>query len=329
MECACLTPEIGKLINKKKLYFPCAFCVLESLNTRPLVDTCSQTKERPFQSSQKLESQKQLLQPTKVQAKTKSEQVIIIDSIDDPSGVSDSRKINEKLKRSSLNTNYVEFACPLAKGGVAVHFKDSYQAEEAINNWPGKVFGEKESVHRPRGNSGSKVGFAKNVDPRYSKQQILQILKDKGCTVSDVKRLFHRYTGRPMPVVKIFHESHEDLVDTINTELGLKFNGKQAYVESERRRKVVRLIACVLDTLALHVCYFRFVRTVGRNTQQLIVLTVQNASIVEDHIKLHQANVQCIRQSFGKSKFKTLFKHKVTLSLNCQLYNKNNKITKN
>ena len=70
LECACLTPESGKLINKKKSYFPCAFCVLESLNTRPLVDTCSQTKEKPFQSSQKLESQKQQLQPTKLQAKT-------------------------------------------------------------------------------------------------------------------------------------------------------------------------------------------------------------------------------------------------------------------
>ena len=86
--------------------------VLQSLNTRPLVDTCSQTKEKLFQSSQKLESQKQQLQPTKLQAKTKSdkkvtfgEQVIIIDSIDNPSGVSDSRKINEKLKSSCLNTD--------------------------------------------------------------------------------------------------------------------------------------------------------------------------------------------------------------------------------
>ena len=71
MECACLTPESGKLINNKKLYFPCAFCVLESLNTRPLVDTYSQTKERPFQSSQKLELQKQQLQLTKLHNKTK------------------------------------------------------------------------------------------------------------------------------------------------------------------------------------------------------------------------------------------------------------------
>ena len=35
-----------------------------------------------------------------------------------------------------------------------------------------------------------------------------------------------------MPVVKIFYESHEDLVDTINAELGLNFNGKHTYVES-------------------------------------------------------------------------------------------------
>ena len=115
-----------------------------------------------------------------------------------------------------------------------MHFKDSHQAEEAINNWPGKVFGEKESVHRPRGNSGPKVGFEKNVDPRYSKQQLSQILKDKGCTVNDVKRLF--FIGGPMLVVQIFHQSHDNLVDTINTELELKFNSKHTYVESERRR---------------------------------------------------------------------------------------------
>ena len=57
-----------------------------------------------------------------------------------------------------------------------MHFKDSYQAEETINNWQGKVFGEKESVHRPRDNNGPKVGFVKNVAPRYFKHQILQIL---------------------------------------------------------------------------------------------------------------------------------------------------------
>ena len=49
-------------------------------------ETCSQTKERPFESSQKLESQKQQLQTTKIQAKSDKkvifgEQVIIIDSI--------------------------------------------------------------------------------------------------------------------------------------------------------------------------------------------------------------------------------------------------------
>ena len=247
LECACLTPESGKLINKKKLYFPCAFCVLKSLSTTSSVDTANKTKESSFQIQKNLESQKQQAQNNTKSFKkvTFSEQVVIVDKVDNPSNVSDTRKINEKLKNSSLNTENVEFAYPLAKGGVAVHFRDSYQAEKALKNWPGKVFGENESVHRPRGNCGSKVGFAKNVDPRYSKQQILQVFKDKGCKVSDVKRLFHRTTGRPMPVVKIFHESHEELLMTINKDLGLKFNGKQTYVEAERRRKVVRCFNCM------------------------------------------------------------------------------------
>ena len=133
-----------------------------------------------------------------------------------------------------------------------------------------------------------------------------------------------------MPVVKIFHDSHEDLVDTINTELGLKFNGKQTYVESERRWKVVRCFNCMRFGHIGSTCLLvQHCENRGEDAQQLIVLTVRNASIVEDHIKLHQANVQCIRQSFGKSKFNTLYKYKVTLSLNCQFYNKNNKITKN
>ena len=69
-------------------------------------------KIKTISKQPKLESQKLQLQPTKCQAKTKSdkkvtfgEQVIIIDSIDNPSGVSDSRKINEKLKSGCLNTD--------------------------------------------------------------------------------------------------------------------------------------------------------------------------------------------------------------------------------
>ena len=64
------------------------------------------------------------------------------------------------------------------------------------------------------------------------------------------------YVGRPMPVVKIFHESHEDFVDTINTELGLKFNGKQTYVESERRRKVVCCFNCMSFGHVGSTCFF-------------------------------------------------------------------------
>ena len=103
LECACLTPESGKLINKKKLYFPCAFCVLESLNTTSSVDTANKTKESSFQIRKKMESQKQQAQNNTKSFKkfTFSEQVVIVDKVDNPSNVSDTRKINEKLKNSS------------------------------------------------------------------------------------------------------------------------------------------------------------------------------------------------------------------------------------
>ena len=77
----------------------------------------------------------------------------------------------------------------------------------------------------PRGQSGITVGYMKNIDPRYSKNFILKLLEESGCKVRDVKRCFHRGTGKPMPVVKIFHNSYEDLTYTINTDFAVKFNG--------------------------------------------------------------------------------------------------------
>ena len=71
-----------------------------------------------------------------------SDQVIIIDNIVNPANLSNSKKISEKLKSSETET--VEFAYPLVKGGVAHHFKDSQNAQRALDHWPGQVFGEKE-----------------------------------------------------------------------------------------------------------------------------------------------------------------------------------------
>ena len=89
------------------------------------------------------------------------------------------------------------------------------------------------------------VGYMKNIDPRYSKNFILKLLEESGCKVRDVKRCFHRGTEKPMPVVKIFHNSYEDLTYTINTDFAVKFNGKKTYVEAERQRKVVRCYNCM------------------------------------------------------------------------------------
>ena len=145
--------------------------------------------------------------------------------------------------------------------------------------------------------------------------------------MSDVKRLFHRTTGRPMPVVKIFHESHEELLITINKELGLKFNGKQTYVEAERRQKVVRCFNCMRFGHNGSTCLLpQQCENCGEahSATNCPRLTFQDASTVEEHIKPHQVNVQCIKQSFEKSRFKTFYKHKLTmkiLSLNCQAYN--------
>ena len=249
LECACLTPESVALINKRKLYFPCALCVVKNLQCTGAItqNDCSKTasidKElNCVQKNPKLTSCNEKNNKP-IKSVSFSDQVIIIDNIENPASFSNSKKISEKLKSSEIAA--VEFAYPLVKGGVALHFKDSQNAQAALENWPGKVFGEKESVHRPRGQSGVKVGYMKNIDPRYSKNYILKFLEEIGCKVRDVRRCYHRGTGRPMPVVKIFHNSHEDLLASINTDFGVKFNGKKTYVEAERQRKVVRCYNCM------------------------------------------------------------------------------------
>lgn len=196
-------------------------------------------------SVQKLHEDKKEVNVSKKKEKsvTFSDQVLIIDNVDDPSSLSDTRKISEKLKNSKIDK--VEFAYPLVKGGIALHFEDSQQAQENLDKWPGKVFGNKESVHRPRGDSGTKIGYLKNIDPRYSDKQVLNLVEVSGCRVSGVRRCFHRGSGKPMPVVKLFHCSHEELLQTIKIDLGLKFNGRKAYVEAERKKKVVRCYNCM------------------------------------------------------------------------------------
>lgn len=51
----------------------------------------------------------------------------------------------------------IEFAYSLARDCIALHFSDSKKAEVTTKDWPGAVFGEKESVHPPAGSSKQKI----------------------------------------------------------------------------------------------------------------------------------------------------------------------------
>ena len=249
LECACLTPESVALINKRKLYFPCALCVIKNLQcSGPITQNdCRKNDSNDKEVNCKQEVSRPEVKRSKKSVKqvSFSEQIVIIDNIQNPTSVSSTRKIEDRLKESKVDKDAVEFAYPLVRGGVAIHFKDSFQAKQHLENWPSSVFSETECVHYPKGNIRTKIGFAKNVDPRLSKQQISELFRNSGCKVKDLRRCFHRVTGRPMPVVKLFFETHKELLLTVATELNSKYNGKSTYVEVERRKKVVRCFNCM------------------------------------------------------------------------------------
>ena len=66
----------------------------------------------------------------------------------------------------------------------------------------------------------------------------------KSCGVKSASRLYYRNSKRPMPVVKIEFLTEADLQKAKSVVIEQKLNGKSAYLEEERRVKVIRCYNC-------------------------------------------------------------------------------------
>ena len=239
------------IISESNIQYPCIHCILnnfpwvknqlfeqEALNNRP-TDQATGKKESTVTDPEARDL------PLPNSKSDQTDHILIIDTKPSPSTFKTSKEIEKKLKEKGVQE--VDRAYSLSQGGIAIHFKDPESRNTAQKYWPKGVFGEKESIHEPKHNShrSSTTGFCKNIDPNLKEENIRTVLNNLGCKVLKVQRLFNRNTGRYMPVVKLLHENHSALETTLQTKLPFKFHGKEAYVEEQRKTKVVRCYNCM------------------------------------------------------------------------------------
>lgn len=254
LECASLDRRSAKTIIETEVQFPCAFCVLKN---SPWIQIQAQSKSqqecsKPLSEVAKAEraadsivTDQKLDSPRKkLQSQSHKDQIVIFDNIDKEHRFISSTEIEKKLKDKGIEE--VQRAYTLPQGGITVEFKNSTAAKACLNTQKLETFGKEEKVHTPKGAEGITTGFVKNIDPRISEQDIHKVLIESGCKVTSVRRLRHRGTGQCMPVVKIFHDNRVDLEISTSTNIPLSFKGKKAYVEKQRRIKVVRCYNCML-----------------------------------------------------------------------------------
>ena len=172
-----------------------------------------------------------------------SSNIIVVDNIKETQNLKSSKVIKDKL---SQHTEFQEvaFAYSLPRGGVAIHFNSEKKAQDTLENWPKGVFSQTEIPHRTKEKVAGQTGFIKNIDIRLADNQLKSFLVSTGCKVKEVRKVFHRHSGKPMPIRKVTFDSERDLEIAIETDFPFKINGKQAFCEKEKQFKVVRCFSC-------------------------------------------------------------------------------------
>ena len=251
IECACVTKDDNDKLTRHNISYSCAICVLkgspwiksnhdfsvdlpveQSINTKSKSEEICKSKSKIRESDKVCQNKE-----------SESRNIIIVDNINNAQDWKSSTAIRQKLNEFET-LNEVDFAYSLPRGGIALHCKTEQEVENIINSWPEKVFAESEKPHRPKEPVPCKVGYLKNIDLRITDGHLKEFLKENGCEVVSVSKVFHRSNGRPMPIRKVSFISNQDLLNAIKLEFPHKLNGKKAYCEEERRHRVVRCFSC-------------------------------------------------------------------------------------
>jgi len=167
-----------------------------------------------------------------------SDNIVIIDNINNPAGFSSSKHILREVNCFCPEVK-VEFAYSLARGGVAIHTVDQVGRDLLLNRLPEESFGGG-IKHLPKHKCSDTV-FVKGVSTSVSTSEFDRALKDSGIQTYQVRRLTNKVTGKPIRVLKVtcVQESASVLLNS-----KILVDNAECLVEKQRRSRVIRCYKC-------------------------------------------------------------------------------------
>lgn len=188
-----------------------------------------------------------LHEPLTTQVTDNTENIVIIDDIDDPSKFVNSPDILREIKKHkpSISCSHVHI---LKGGGIAIHCRTTLDKEEALKPWPDSAFNSRKIYpHTPVGarknNSPSKI-VVRNIPAYITDQQLSEEFTHITGQDCHVHRFYNRRTNSPMPIAAVkFSNLPADLLSDIISR-GLTLANKVLPCEPFRNFRIYRCYNC-------------------------------------------------------------------------------------
>ncbi|XP_052767418.1 uncharacterized protein LOC128208115 [Mya arenaria] len=242
LECSFLRVEDLKKIDKHKILFPCALCIIKHSpwiqfeNSKDKIsnkisfksaetqtDTVPSPNFIPIDSSiikqnisktesviEKLHIPKlcQVNKPTILDTERHTDNFVIIDGITAPLDFQDSREIKKEIiKHKKVKAKY---AYPLSRGGIGVHTENQADKEKLLQRWPEGSFKTNTDTLNVHENTLKPLCVFKNVPTNIQVDSVGEEVKTQTGVAANLRRLRYRDTHKPLPVVIVECESFQD-----------------------------------------------------------------------------------------------------------------------
>jgi len=175
----------------------------------------------------------------KITQNSDSDKILIVDNIPNPTEFSSSRRILKEIHNFFPDTK-IDFAYSLAKGGVAIHTSNTADRDLLLYNLPEESFGGGRK-HPPKGSRNNNIFFIKGVDTSVELHCLSVYLQKEGVTITDIRRLTKRVTGKPTQVVRVQCDQGSG---ALLMKVKLYINNRQCSIEKERTVRVIRCYNC-------------------------------------------------------------------------------------